>query len=163
MRYHLRFGAKDCLLEDESCKNVWDGCKCGEPGGRETGKNSSAVLKRGTRILQLVGNMGWERHSTLFNNWIRDLKEIKESKVTPQWQIQVAKWWLWMNRYEKSGKARDLKGQVCLALMRVEFEFTVRRSHETDGLKYQEESSEVCPGSQEETVDHQWKISSHKV
>lgn len=60
-----------------------------------------------------------------------------------------------MNRYEKSGKARDLKGQVYLALMRVEFESTVRRSRETDGLKYQEESSEVCPGSQEETVDHQ--------
>lgn len=46
-----------------------------------------------------------------------------------------------MNRYEKLEKERDLKGQMCVALMHVACELTVRQSCETDGLKCQEQSS----------------------
>ena len=58
-----------------------------------------------------------------------------------------------MNRYEKLEKERDLKGQMCVALMCAECELTVRQSCETCGLKCQEQSSEMWPGLQEETVD----------
>lgn len=48
-----------------------------------------------------------------------------------------------MNRYEKLEKERNLKGQMCVALMRAACELIVRQSCETDGLKCQEQSSEV--------------------